>query len=351
MGAGRSRGPGQRPGKDSSFLVFSSKRSRSMYGARATAFCAKWASVLLLAATMSSCASISLHEWATEEAPRSEVIGFVDAHGNGDLLLVKLEGEDRYPDGMYELSVFANADAKFSAQQVAPRKLCDARVSELRRAKSASSSVAHLDCTEKCNPSGWWAVDGYELAGGVLRRIETTPRRYFVFVGTQIAASVEIGPLTKLRIHAPDSSDGPGKLRGIAYLPPARPSTARVVAGIIAAPFAVAADIVTLPVQFLAALGLYAWWSNHSPIFSGSRHGFEILVLRYRRWFKKHDPESPVLMGLSAAALSHPQSLVVVSFSPLVRSLASGFFHMLRIEDLQHESVVKAKTKASPAQR
>jgi len=70
---------------------------------------AKRIGCLLLASSAASCTSVTLQGWASDKAPRSEVLGFVDRGGDGDYLLARLQGEDGFASGLYEVPVVPQA--------------------------------------------------------------------------------------------------------------------------------------------------------------------------------------------------------------------------------------------------
>ncbi|HTF90014.1 MAG TPA: hypothetical protein VK843_16485, partial [Planctomycetota bacterium] len=211
----------------------------------------KWLAVLLLALSTQACASLTLEEWANDRAPRSEVIGFIDGHGRGDALIVRLSGEPDCQDGVYAITIVERVKRQAELVTPAPMLLDVSEVTALQAISSGSPRVARLDCSQTRHSPQLLAVDGYERVDGALRKIEIADRLYFVDVESQI--DVAESSFTRVAAQAGHGSNGDLEVRGVAYLPPARRVPGRFLPAIVAAPFALAFDIVTFPVQTVAA--------------------------------------------------------------------------------------------------
>lgn len=219
--------------------------------------------LLLVLVGLSSCASMNLYSWAAESAPRSEVLGFVDRGGEGDALLVRMDGERGHADGLYEVAVAAPTQGRLSADS--PRRVERVRAAQLLAASRDAQSAVRLDKGDAGSQVGWLLIDGFDSIDGEFHRIRIPERRYYLSDEGQIAADASTAAATWIKVHEQDGYQRPYSVRGSARLPPARTVPRRIVIGVAAAPLIVALDVVTLPLQVLGMLVLSGNFSMNQP--------------------------------------------------------------------------------------
>ncbi|HTF87396.1 MAG TPA: hypothetical protein VK843_03225 [Planctomycetota bacterium] len=208
---------------------------------------AKWVGILLLALSTQSCLSNSVSGWALDEAPRSDVIGVIDGNGAGDALIVQLSNEPSFYDGLYSIPIVARERKERVGVNPSPVRLVGADAGALESMSDDSSRIARLDSAQARLPDRVIAVDGYERRDGALRKIESADRLYFVSVETQIDFAQNT--FTPVAVQTGRTDNGDLDERGRAYLPPARRVDGRAIPVLIALPFTLTFDILTLPYQ------------------------------------------------------------------------------------------------------
>lgn len=212
----------------------------------------KWIGCCTALGTLASCVSGNLYSWAAESAPRSEVLGFVDRGGDGDSLLVRLHGERGMADGVYEWPVAMPLEEHAGAAQATPVRFELAREKAFLESMRESDRVIQLEESEPGVSSSWLRLDAFDAVNGALHRIEIEDRRYYLNGKGQVEPAAVQRRFTLVEVHERRTFHGPYMQRGAAYLPAARREPGNVATAVVAAPLAIAADIVTLPLQALA---------------------------------------------------------------------------------------------------
>ncbi len=226
----------------------------------------KWIGCCFLAGAISSCISGNLYRWGAESAPRSEVLGFVDRGGDGDGLLVRLHGERGETDGVYEWPMALPLEEHAGAALATPVRLEPALEKELLESLDESNQVIRLEESDAGGTSSWRRLDAFDSVNGALHRIEIADRRYYLHGKGQVEPAAVRRHFTMVEVHERRTFHGPYAQRGAAYLPAARREPGNVATAVVAAPLAIAADIVTLPLQALALLYIVGAISVNGPI-------------------------------------------------------------------------------------
>lgn len=218
---------------------------------------------LLLALWGSACASSSLFHWAADHRPRGEVLAFVDREGVGDGLLVRFSGEPGIADGVYWLEAASSA-AQGTPPPVAGRLGAEQEQRVLGRARRGGRT-ARLDRIDSPAQVDWVLIDVYR--GPHLEAPWETPAvapdtepvagsgpRYYLSLVRKARNPADGAPCSLAAVHVRRGVREEYEDRGVFILPPARRVRGRVVPAVLAAPFALALDLVLLPFEVAAFL-------------------------------------------------------------------------------------------------
>lgn len=212
-----------------------------------------------------SCATVGLHHWALDRVPRSEVVAFVDREAECDLLLVALDGEPGFEDGLWAFAVRplplpgASLASVASLAGLAPKpervpEALETRVLERARRTGNTARLADVRSGAQVD---WILIDAWSGTLAAPRPIDDPNLRTYLSLDGK-ARDADGARATLVGVHVRRTVREQYDDLGTALLPPARRVKSRLLPAAVLAPFALAVDLVLLPIEAVVFLFIAA---------------------------------------------------------------------------------------------